>query len=137
MIQSLASAAQFITTTFRPGMLVTAGKFYGVSFNNQSSIKREEAMQLVDRTLIYNSWLCIWYSLPNFFLFRRRPKLSDLGQLIRFSSVFIVNCILCCTFSYDVRLLRFLLVLSTTYKIYLCIFVGLLVINLSPRNKSL
>jgi len=57
MIQSLASTAQFITTTFRPEMLVTADKFYGVLFNNQKissirGIKREEAMQFVDQVLI-------------------------------------------------------------------------------------
>ncbi|KAF8802103.1 hypothetical protein BYT27DRAFT_7261220 [Phlegmacium glaucopus] len=49
MIQSLASTTQFITTTFRPEMLVTADKFYGVLFNNHkiSSIrgtKREEGV---------------------------------------------------------------------------------------------
>ncbi|KAF8148188.1 structural maintenance of chromosome protein 3 [Crassisporium funariophilum] len=54
MIQSLASTAQFITTTFRPEMLVTADKFYGVLFNAQKissirAIKREEAMQFVDQ----------------------------------------------------------------------------------------
>ncbi|KAJ7489905.1 structural maintenance of chromosome protein 3 [Mycena galericulata] len=48
MIQSLASTAQFITTTFRPG------DFYGVLFNNQKvssirAIKREEAMEFVDQ----------------------------------------------------------------------------------------
>ncbi|KAJ7109178.1 RecF/RecN/SMC [Mycena epipterygia] len=54
MIQSLASTAQFVTTTFRPEMLVTADKFYGVLFNNQKvssirAIKREEAMEFVDQ----------------------------------------------------------------------------------------
>ncbi|KAK7015032.1 structural maintenance of chromosomes protein, partial [Favolaschia claudopus] len=54
MIHSLASTAQFITTTFRPEMLVTADKFYGVLFNNQKvssirAIKREEAMEFVDQ----------------------------------------------------------------------------------------
>ncbi|KZT22156.1 RecF/RecN/SMC protein [Neolentinus lepideus HHB14362 ss-1] len=54
MIQSLSSTAQFITTTFRPEMLVTADKFYGVLFNNQKissirSIKREEAMEFVEQ----------------------------------------------------------------------------------------
>ncbi|EGN98108.1 hypothetical protein SERLA73DRAFT_109452 [Serpula lacrymans var. lacrymans S7.3] len=54
MIQSLSSTAQFITTTFRPEMLFTADKFYGVLFNNQKissirSIKREEAMEFVDQ----------------------------------------------------------------------------------------
>ena len=52
MIQSLASTAQFITTTFRPEMLVTADKFYGVLFNNQKVLsirKRGEAMEFVDQ----------------------------------------------------------------------------------------
>lgn len=54
MIQELSSTAQFIVTTFRPEMLVTADKFYGVLFNNQKvssirSIKREEAMEFVDQ----------------------------------------------------------------------------------------
>ncbi|KAH7913439.1 RecF/RecN/SMC [Hygrophoropsis aurantiaca] len=54
MIQSLSSTAQFITTTFRPEMLVTADKFYGVLFNNQKissirAIRREEAMEFVDQ----------------------------------------------------------------------------------------
>jgi len=58
MIQSLASTAQFVTTTFRPEMLVTADKFYGVLFNNQKvssirGIKREEAMEFVDQVSIY------------------------------------------------------------------------------------
>jgi structural maintenance of chromosome 3 (chondroitin sulfate proteoglycan 6) len=57
MIQSLGSTAQFITTTFRPEMLVTADKFYGVLFNNQKvssirGIKREEAMEFVDQVRI-------------------------------------------------------------------------------------
>lgn len=54
MIHSLSTTAQFITTTFRAEMLVTADKFYGVLFNNQKvssirSIKREEAMEFVDQ----------------------------------------------------------------------------------------
>ncbi|KAF7304687.1 Structural maintenance of chromosomes protein [Mycena kentingensis (nom. inval.)] len=54
MIKSLSSSAQFITTTFRPEMLVAADKFYGVLFNNQKvssirAIKREEAMEFVDQ----------------------------------------------------------------------------------------
>ncbi|KAF5340619.1 hypothetical protein D9611_007366 [Ephemerocybe angulata] len=54
MIKELASTAQFIVTTFRPEMLVTADKFYGVLFNNQKvssirSIKREEAQEFVDQ----------------------------------------------------------------------------------------
>ncbi|KAI5116767.1 hypothetical protein M0805_004984 [Coniferiporia weirii] len=54
MIHELSSSAQFITTTFRPEMLVSADKFYGVTFNNQKvssirSIKREEAQEFVDQ----------------------------------------------------------------------------------------
>ncbi|KAI0058717.1 RecF/RecN/SMC protein [Artomyces pyxidatus] len=54
MIKSLAATGQFITTTFRPEMLVSADKFYGVLFNNQKissirSIKKEEAMEFVDQ----------------------------------------------------------------------------------------
>jgi hypothetical protein len=82
MIQSLASTAQFITTTFRPEMLVTADKFYGVLFNNQKissirGIKREEAMQFVDQVHMTCVPFDIVDSLMNYFLFRRRPKPSD------------------------------------------------------------
>lgn len=54
MIHELSENAQFITTTFRPEMLVTADKFYGVLFNNQKistirSIEREEAQEFVDQ----------------------------------------------------------------------------------------
>ncbi|KAH9980560.1 P-loop containing nucleoside triphosphate hydrolase protein, partial [Russula vinacea] len=54
MIHSLSSSGQFITTTFRPEMLVSADKFYGVLFNNQKissirSIRKEEAMEFVDQ----------------------------------------------------------------------------------------
>ncbi|KAF8839572.1 RecF/RecN/SMC protein [Paxillus ammoniavirescens] len=54
MIKSLSHTAQFITTTFRAEMLVTADKFYGVLFNNQKvssiqSIEREKAMEFVDQ----------------------------------------------------------------------------------------
>jgi len=54
MIHSLSSSGQFITTTFRPEMLASADKFYGVLFNNQKissirSIKKEEAIEFVDQ----------------------------------------------------------------------------------------
>ncbi|KAL0569682.1 Structural maintenance of chromosomes protein 3 [Marasmius crinis-equi] len=54
MIKDLAATAQFIVTTFRPEMLFTADRFYGVLFNNQKissirTIKREEAMEFVDQ----------------------------------------------------------------------------------------
>lgn len=60
MIQSLASTAQFIVTTFRPEMLVTADKFYGVLFNNQKVssirvIKREEAQEFVDQVRLFTN----------------------------------------------------------------------------------
>ena len=53
MIHELSSTAQFITTTFRPEMLVTADQFYGVLFNNQkvSSIRgitRAEASTFIE-----------------------------------------------------------------------------------------
>lgn len=62
MIHELSESAQFITTTFRPEMLVNADKFYGVLFNSQKistirSIKREEAMEFVDQVRIA---LYIW-----------------------------------------------------------------------------
>ncbi|KAI0769348.1 hypothetical protein BD413DRAFT_557645 [Trametes elegans] len=54
MIHELSATAQFITTTFRPEMLATADKFYGVLFNNQKvstirAINRDEAMQFVEQ----------------------------------------------------------------------------------------
>ncbi|THU99128.1 RecF/RecN/SMC protein [Dendrothele bispora CBS 962.96] len=57
MIKELSATAQFIVTTFRPEMLVTADKFYGVLFNNQKvssirPIKREEAMEFVDQVRV-------------------------------------------------------------------------------------
>ena len=84
MIKSLAHTAQFITTTFRPEMLVTADKFYGVLFNNQKvssirSIKREEAMEFVDQV-----WrlLMFWFRdadrrVSCFFLAFRRLRRSE------------------------------------------------------------
>ena len=80
MIQSLSSTAQFITTTFRPEMLVTADKFYGVLFNNQKissirAIRREEAMEFVDQVFLF--------VFPFFGLqlnaFCRRRKLNEIG----------------------------------------------------------
>ena len=77
MIHDLSSTAQFITTTFRPEMLVHADKFYGVLFNNQKvssirSIKREEAMEFVDqvRSAVPTT------STPCDICCCRRPKLS-------------------------------------------------------------
>lgn len=54
MIHELSETAQFITTTFRPEMLMTADKFYGVLFDNQKvssirTIRREEAQEFVDQ----------------------------------------------------------------------------------------
>ncbi|KAJ3153289.1 Structural maintenance of chromosomes protein 3 [Geranomyces variabilis] len=52
MIHSLATTAQFITTTFRSELLVHADKFYGVTFVNKVSkvqaITREDAQAFVD-----------------------------------------------------------------------------------------
>jgi hypothetical protein len=83
MIQSLASTAQFITTTFRPEMLVTADKFYGVLFNNQKvssirSIKREDAMEFVDQVHMILSWPTMFTDL----LWRRRHKCNDPTPLL-------------------------------------------------------
>ncbi|CUM67950.1 uncharacterized protein PRCAT00005663001 [Priceomyces carsonii] len=52
IINSLASSAQFICTTFRPEMLQVADKFYGVMFSNKvstvSEINRDEAMTFIE-----------------------------------------------------------------------------------------
>jgi hypothetical protein len=79
MIKNLSSTAQFITTTFRPEMLVTADQFYGVLFNNQKvssirNIKREEAMEFVDQVCLFPSWLSLSAILKRQ---RRRRKLND------------------------------------------------------------
>ncbi|KAF9524116.1 structural maintenance of chromosome protein 3 [Crepidotus variabilis] len=83
MIQSLSSTAQFVTTTFRPEMLVTADKFYGVLFNNQKvssirSIKREEAMEFVDQVRVIHV-----KSSPELTRVCRRPRLNDLKDLLQ------------------------------------------------------
>ena len=70
MIKDLSSTAQFITTTFRPEMLVTADKFYGVLFNNQKvssirAIKREEAQEFVDQVrtvVVLFTWLTLTFA---------------------------------------------------------------------------
>ena len=54
MIHELSDIAQFITTTFRPEMLETADKFYGVLFNNQKvssiqSITQQDAHNFVEQ----------------------------------------------------------------------------------------
>ena len=53
MIRELSENAQFITTTFRPEMLVHADKFYGVTFVDKVSrinvISREDARQFVEQ----------------------------------------------------------------------------------------
>lgn len=52
MIKKLANKAQFITTTFRPELLETADKFYGVKFNHKvskiSAISADEAKDFID-----------------------------------------------------------------------------------------
>ena len=52
MIRKLAVKAQFITTTFRPELLESADKFYGVKFRNKVShilaISPEEAKDFID-----------------------------------------------------------------------------------------
>ncbi len=53
MIRELSENAQFITTTFRPEMLVHADKFYGVTFVDKVSrinvISRDDARQFVEQ----------------------------------------------------------------------------------------
>ncbi|XP_069679641.1 structural maintenance of chromosomes protein 3 isoform X2 [Periplaneta americana] len=52
MIHELSKEAQFITTTFRPELLIFANKFYGVKFRNKVShvecVTREEAADFVE-----------------------------------------------------------------------------------------
>ncbi|KAI8896847.1 RecF/RecN/SMC [Globomyces pollinis-pini] len=52
MVKELSKKAQFITTTFRPELLVHANKFYGVTFMNKvskiQSITRENAQSFVE-----------------------------------------------------------------------------------------
>ncbi|CAI2349105.1 unnamed protein product [Caenorhabditis sp. 36 PRJEB53466] len=52
MIKSLSDQAQFVTTTFRPELLATAEKFYGVRFRNKvshiDSVTREQAYDFVE-----------------------------------------------------------------------------------------
>lgn len=45
MIVELAGHAQFITTTFRPELLESADKFYGVKFRNKVSFPAEKNKQ--------------------------------------------------------------------------------------------
>lgn len=78
MIHELSGTAQFITTTFRPEMLVTADKFYGVLFNNQKvssirSIRREEAQEFVDQVRIS----LVHFEAEVLTKSCRRPKRSD------------------------------------------------------------
>jgi structural maintenance of chromosome 3 (chondroitin sulfate proteoglycan 6) len=53
MIRELSEDAQFITTTFRPEMLVHADKFYGVTFVDKVSridvITRDDARHFVEQ----------------------------------------------------------------------------------------
>jgi hypothetical protein len=83
MIHSLASSGQFITTTFRPEMLVSADKFYGVLFNNQKissirSIKKEEAMEFVDQVRSKAKHLSMDLTCEAHA--RRRLRRSDIGD---------------------------------------------------------
>lgn len=52
IIQSLASKAQFICTSFRPEMLQVANSFYGISFGDKvssvSTIEQEDALSFVE-----------------------------------------------------------------------------------------
>ncbi|KAK6040719.1 hypothetical protein COOONC_21775 [Cooperia oncophora] len=52
MIHELAENAQFITTTFRPELLESAEKYYGVKFRNKVShidvVTKEQAYDFVE-----------------------------------------------------------------------------------------
>ena len=52
MLRKLAEKAQFITTTFRPELLESADKFYGVKFRNKVShidaITAEQAKDFIE-----------------------------------------------------------------------------------------
>ncbi|KAJ2614036.1 Structural maintenance of chromosomes protein 3 [Coemansia sp. RSA 1365] len=52
MVYDLSRASQFVTTTFRPEMLVHADKFYGVIFENKvsrmSAISQEAAVEFIE-----------------------------------------------------------------------------------------
>lgn len=52
MLRKLAEKAQFITTTFRPELLESADKFYGVKFHNKVShidaITAEQAKDFIE-----------------------------------------------------------------------------------------
>lgn len=54
MIHALSRDSQFVTTTFRPEMLVNADKFYGVTFENKVShittITQEAAAEFIDES---------------------------------------------------------------------------------------
>ena len=81
LLQSISSEAgtQFICTTFRPEMLVTADKFYGVTFNNQKvssirCIKREEAQEFVDQVRSEAPLGIILHVVPDMFALAGGPS---------------------------------------------------------------
>ena len=53
MIHRLAENAQFITTTFRPELLDSADKFYGVKFQNKVShihaVSKDSARDFIEK----------------------------------------------------------------------------------------
>ena len=53
MIHRLAENAQFITTTFRPELLESADKFYGVKFQNKVShihaVSQDSAREFIEK----------------------------------------------------------------------------------------
>ena len=60
MIHRLAEDAQFITTTFRPELLESADKFYGVTFQNKVShitcVSKDAAAGFIDEETA-DKWL--------------------------------------------------------------------------------
>jgi len=98
MIHELSSTAQFITTTFRPEMLVHCDKFYGVLFNSQKvssirSITREEAQEFVEQETAVH-WTCLGTAEALFVtLFLHIPMLTtvDYCLLYRTSVTFLTS----------------------------------------------
>lgn len=58
MIVELAGHAQFITTTFRPELLESADKFYGVKFRNKVCVPASEK-SIMAASACSNARVCV------------------------------------------------------------------------------
>lgn len=67
MIHELSDTAQFITTTFRPEMLETADKFYGVLFNNQKVSSIQGITQQDAHNFVEQEALIQWFHFVTLF----------------------------------------------------------------------